>query len=501
MTKAVTEETTSQKLFSHLFEACNILRGPINQDEYKSYVTPILFFKRISDVYDEETQEALETSGGDEEFASFAENHRFIIPENCHWNDVREKTHNIGSAIINAMTGIERANPKTLSGVFSSFDDANWADKSKLSDERLKDLVEHMSKIKVGNKNYSDDVMGDSYEYLIKKFADMSKKNAGEFYTPRSIVKLLINFIKPQDGDTVYDGAMGTGGMLIEAIRHMKHTQSSYGKIYGQEKNLATSAIGRMNLFLHGARDFNVVQGDTLRNPGFLKRGSLQTFDCVIANPPFSLKNWGAEAFSSDIYGRNIWGCPSDSCADFAWLQHMVSSMNPKKGRCAIILPQGVLFHGGKDGEMRKKLVESDKLEAIVTFVSGVFYSTGVSACALILNNNKPAEHKNKICLIDASNIYTPKRAQNIMTDDDIQQVCDLYTDYKDVIEKCKIVTLDDIKAKDYTLSVNSYIEKKQQETIDPAVVKKEFLEALSAVTTAEDKLKRLLVEGGYIHE
>ena len=501
MTKAVTEETTSQKLFSHLFEACNILRGPINQDEYKSYVTPILFFKRISDVYDEETQEALETSGGDEEFASFAENHRFIIPENCHWNDVREKTHNIGSAIINAMTGIERANPKTLSGVFSSFDDANWADKSKLSDERLKDLVEHMSKIKVGNKNYSDDVMGDSYEYLIKKFADMSKKNAGEFYTPRSIVKLLINFIKPQDGDTVYDGAMGTGGMLIEAIRHMKHTQSSYGKIYGQEKNLATSAIGRMNLFLHGARDFNVVQGDTLRNPGFLKRGSLQTFDCVIANPPFSLKNWGAEAFSSDIYGRNIWGCPSDSCADFAWLQHMVSSMDPKKGRCAIILPQGVLFHGGKDGEMRQKLVESDKLEAIVTFVSGVFYSTGVSACALILNNNKPAEHKNKICLIDASNIYTPKRAQNIMTDDDIQQVYDLYADYKDVIEKCKIVTLDDIKARDYTLSVNSYIEKKQQETIDPAVVKKEFLEALSAVTTAEDKLKRLLVEGGYIHE
>ncbi len=501
MTKAVTEETTSQKLFSHLFEACNILRGPINQDEYKSYVTPILFFKRISDVYDEETQEALDASGGDEEFASFAENHRFDIPENCHWNDVREKTHNIGSAIINAMTGIERANPKTLSGVFSSFDDANWADKSKLSDERLKDLVEHMSKIKVGNKNYSDDVMGDSYEYLIKKFADMSKKNAGEFYTPRSIVKLLINFIKPQDGDTVYDGAMGTGGMLIEAIRHMKHTQSSYGKIYGQEKNLANSAIGRMNLFLHGARDFNVVQGDTLRNPGFLKRGSLQTFDCVIANPPFSLKNWGAEAFSSDIYGRNIWGCPSDSCADFAWLQHMVSSMDPKKGRCAIILPQGVLFHSGKDGEMRAKLVESDKLEAIVTFVGGIFYSTGVSACALILNNNKPVEHKNKICLIDASNIYTPKRAQNIMTDDDIQQVCNLYADYKDVIEKCKIVTLDEIKEKNYTLSVNSYIEKKTQETIDPAVVKKEFLEALSAVTTAEDKLKRLLVEGGYIHE
>ncbi len=501
MVKTQEEQTTAQKLYSHLFEACNILRGPINQDEYKSYVTPILFFKRISDVYDEETAIAMEKSGGDEEFASFAENHRFIIPEDCHWEDVRQKTQNIGSAIINAMTSIERANPETLSGVFSSFDDANWADKSKLSDERLKDLVEHMSKIKVGNNAYSDDVMGDSYEYLIKKFADMSKKNAGEFYTPRSIVKLLIKLIKPKDGETVYDGAMGTGGMLIEAIRHMKHTQSSYGKIYGQEKNLATSAIGRMNLFLHGARDFKIVQGDTLKAPAFLERGSLKTFNCVIANPPFSLKNWGAGAFASDIYGRNMWGCPSDSCADFAWLQHMVASMDPDNGRCAIILPQGVLFHGGKDGDMRKELVKTDKLEAIITFVSGVFYSTGVSACALILNNNKLENHKGKICLIDASKIYTPKRAQNIMTGDDVEQVCTLFENYEDVIGRCKIVTLDDVKEKDYTLAINTYIEKEKQEEVDPEVVKQEFFDALAAVRTAETKFKQLLVKGGYIHE
>ncbi len=492
--------TTSQQLFSHLFQACNILRGPINQDEYKSYVTPLLFFKRISDVYDEETALALEQSGGDEEFASFEENHRFIIPEGSHWNDVREKNQNIGSAIVKAMTNIERANPDTLGGVFSSFDDANWADKSKLSDERLKDLVEHMSKIKVGNNNYSDDVMGDSYEYLIKKFADLSKKNAGEFYTPRSIVKLLIKFISPKDGETVYDGAMGTGGMLIESIRHMKDTKSTYGKIYGQEKNLATSAIGRMNLFLHGARDFQVRQGDTLRNPAFLHRGKLQTFNCVIANPPFSLENWGAEAFASDPYGRNIYGCPSDSCGDWAWLQHMISSMDPKNGRCAIILPQGVLSHGNKDGEMRKGLILSDKLEAIVTFVGGVFYSTGVSACALILNNHKPAAHKGKICLIDASKIYVPKRAQKIMTDENVEEVYSLYKNYEDVMEKCKIVTLADLKAKDYTLAVNSYIEKKPIEAVDPKKVKKEFLEALEAVTKAESKLKQLLAEEGYIH-
>lgn len=495
------EETTSQKLFSHLFEACNILRGPINQDEYKSYVTPILFFKRLSDVYDEETQAALEESGGDEEFASFPENHRFVIPHGCHWQDVREASENVGVAIVNAMNGIERANPDTLSGVFSSFDDANWTDKTKLSDERLKDLIEHMSKIKVGNNNYSADVMGDSYEFLIKKFADLSKKNAGEFYTPRSIVKLLIMLMAPKAGETVYDPACGTGGMLIEAIRYMNDDKMTYGRIYGQEKNLATSAIARMNLFLHGARDFKVTQGDTLRSPNYLERGSLKTFDCVVANPPFSLKNWGSEQFSSDIYGRNIWGCPTDSNGDFAWLQHMVKSMDPKSGRCAVVLPQGVLFRGGKEGNIRRQLVESDKLEAIITLASGVFYSTGVSACILFLNNNKPTEHRGRICMIDGSGIYTPQRAQNIMTENDIQRVYALYAAYKDVIEKVKIVTLPEIREKEYSLAINNYIEKKEQETVPPAEVRRQYFAAYEEMLAAEEKMRQLLLEGGYISE
>ncbi len=493
-------ETTSNALYLHLYEACNILRGPINQDEFMNYVTPILFFKRISDVYDEETALALEESDGDVEYASFPENHRFVIPKGCHWQDIREKNSDIGSAIVNAMTKIERANSETLNSVFTSFDDANWTDKTKLSDERLKDLVEHMSKLKVGNNNYSNDVMGVAYEFLIKKFADMSKKNAGEFYTPRSIVKLLVRILAPQAGETVCDPACGTGGMLIEAIKYMHGAKSAYGKIYGQEKNLTTSAIAKMNLFLHGAKDFIIKQGDTLREPLYLDKGSLQTFNCVIANPPFSLKAWGADAFMSDPYGRNIWGCPTDSNADFAWLQHMVKSMDEKNGRMAVIMPQGVLFHGNKDAEMRKKLIESDKLEAVITFVSGIFYSTGVSACALILNNAKVAGHKGKICLVDASGIYTAKRAQNIMTDADIETVYNLFANYADVLEKCKIVTLDDVKAKGYTLSVNTYIEKKKQDTVDPAKVKDEFAQAVAEVKSAEDEFKRLLVEGGYLH-
>ncbi len=495
------EETTSQKLFNHLYEACNILRGPINQDEYKSYVTPILFFKRISDVHDEEYEAALQESGGDEEFASFPENFSFVIPEKCHWIDVRNAAENVGKAIVDAMNGIERANPDTLSGVFSSFDDASWTDKNKLSDERLKNLIEHMSKIKVGNKNYSADVMGDAYEYLIKKFADLSKKNAGEFYTPRTVVKLMVKLLNPKPGNSVYDPACGTGGMLIEAIRHIHNDKLTYGKMYGQEKNLSTSAIARMNLFLHGARDFKVTQGDTLLNPNYIEGDKLKTFDCVLANPPFSLKKWGASAFESDKYGRNIWGCPPDSNADYAWLQHMVKSMNPKTGRVAVILSQGVLFRAQKIGAMRKELVNSDLLEAIITLRSGIFYGTGVSACILFLKADKEPSHIGRICMIDASEIYTPQRAQDYMSEDDIEKAYQYYVDYKDVVEKCKIVTLQDVRDKDYTLALNEYIEKKPIEITPPSVVRQQYFDAYKKAMDAEERLKKLLLEGGYIDE
>ncbi len=493
------EETTSARLFAFLFEACNILRGPINQDEYKSYVIPILFFKRISDVYDEETAAATAKYGADVDKFDDDELHEFVVPHGCHWNDVRLTSEDVGKAIVDAMTGIEKANPATLAGLFSSFDDANWTDKNKLSDARLKELVEHMSSLKVGNQNYSADVMGDAYEFLIKKFADLSKKNAGEFYTPRSIVRLMVQILDPKPGETVYDGACGTGGMLIEAIRHMKDVRAALGRIFGQEKNLATSAIARMNLYLHGAEDFDVRQGDTLRAPLFIKNDRLQTFDCVVANPPFGMKKWGAEVFAADRYGRNEWGSPSDSNADFAWIQHFVHSTDPQKGRAAVVMPQGALFHSGKDGEIRKKLVESDKLEGVITLVGGIFYSTGVSACILITNNAKPAERRGKIMLVDASTIYTPLRAQNVMTDENVDEAFKLYSDFADVPGKAKLVSLDGVREKGYSLSVSGYIEREEKETIDPGEVKKRFFEAVDEAKRAEDKLRELLRREGLL--
>lgn len=494
-----TTETTQQVLFRKLYAAACVLHGHVEKAAFRTYLIPLLFFKRISDVYDEETAEAISQYGV--EGAKFMGDsaHTFNIPDGYHWSDLRNTTENVGKAIADTLAKIEQANPKTLSGVFSSFDGASWANKVILSDELLKNLIEKMSEINVGNNAYSADVMGDAYEYLLKQFAEDAKKNGGQFYTPRSVVKLLVKILDPKAGETVYDPTCGTGGMLIESIRHMHNRKMAYGKIFGQEINMTTSAIARMNLYLHGAHDFVIEQGDTLRTPKFFKAGQIRTFDNVIANPPFGLSGWGADAFETDQYGRNFWGCPSDSNADFAWIQHMVASMDPIRGKCVVIMPQGVLFHGGKEGEIRKKLIQSDKVEAVITFVGGLFFGAGVSACVLCLNNDKPADHRGKVLLVDGSTIYTPKRAQNIMSDEDVEQAFKLYQDYTDVVGYSKVVTLEDLEKHGYTLAVNTYIEKPPAPPIDPTKVRKEYFEALDNVRECEDRLYNLLKEGGYL--
>ena len=497
--EATTEETTPQYLFQKLYAAATVLYGHVEKAAYRTYLIPLLFFKRISDVYDEESADAIEQYGVDGAKFMGDSIHSFTIPEGYHWSDIRKATENVGKVIADTLAKIEQANPKTLGGVFSSFDGAAWANKVVLSDETLKNLIEKMSEINVGNKAYSADVMGDAYEYLLKQFAEDAKKNGGQFYTPRSVVKLLVKILDPKSGETVYDPTCGTGGMLIESIRHMDNQKMAYGKIFGQEINMTTSAIARMNLYLHGAHDFTIEQGDTLRTPKFFKGGQIKTFDNVIANPPFGLSGWGAEAFESDQYGRNVWGCPSDSNADFAWIQHMVASMDPIHGKCVVIMPQGVLFHGGKEGEIRKKLIQSDKVEAVITFVGGLFFGAGVSACVLCLNNDKPAAHRGKVLLIDGSTIYTAKRAQNIMTDEDVEQAFKLYTDYADVVGYSKVVTLEDLEKNGYTLAVNAYIEKPPAPPIDPVKVKQEYFAALDNVTECEERLYQLLKEGGYL--
>jgi type I restriction enzyme M protein len=453
-------EISLSALQSHLWEASNILRGSVDAADFKTYAFPLLFFKRISDVHDEEYQAALAESGGDEEYAQFPQNYRFQIPEVCHWTDVRVVAMNVGQALQKAMRGIEKANPETLYGIFG---DAQWTNKDRLPDSLLRDLIEHFSGINLGNQAARADILGQSYEYLIKKFADATNKKAGEFYTPRSVVRLMVNILDPKEGESIYDPACGTGGILLEAVHHVKEKHGDdrtlWGKLFGQEKNLTTSAIARMNLFLHGAADFQIVRGDTLRNPAFFSGDNLATFDCVIANPPFSLEKWGEEVWASDPFGRNFAGMPPGKSGDYAWVQHMIKSMAPGTGRMAVVLPHGALFRMGKEGEIRKKILGTDLLEAVIGLGPNLFYGTGLAACILVFRQRKPKDRKKKLLILDASHEFKAGRAQNELRSEHVERIHGWYRNFEDVAGASRVVTLDEIAANDHSLSIPRYVD------------------------------------------
>ncbi len=485
----------------HLWEAANILRGPVDAADFKTYVFPLLFFKRISDVHDEEYRAAIAESRGDDEYALFPQNYSFQIPDGCHWHDVRAVTTNVGQALQKAMRGIEKANPETLYGIFG---DAQWTNKDRLSDALLRDLIEHFSRIDLGNQAAQADILGQSYEYLIKKFAEATNKKAGEFYTPRSVVRLMVNILDPREGESIYDPACGTGGMLLEAILHVKANHGDdrtlWGRLFGQEKNLTTSAIARMNLFLHGAADFQVVRGDTLRSPAFFSGDDLATFDCVIANPPFSLEKWGEEVWTSDPYGRNFAGMPPGKSGDYAWVQHMIKSMAPKAGRMAVVLPHGALFRMGAEGAIRKKILGMDLLEAVIGLGPNLFYGTGLAACILVFRQRKAKDRRNKVLILDASKEFKTGRAQNELLPEHVERIYGWVRDFKDVEGVARVVALDEIASNDHNLNIPRYVEPKvDQEVLTVEEAMQRLQTSANAAFAAEDKLVALLKQEGLL--
>ncbi|MCK5530269.1 MAG: N-6 DNA methylase, partial [Halopseudomonas aestusnigri] len=343
-----------------------------------------------------------------------------------------------------------------------------------------------------------------AYEYLIKKFADATNKKAGEFYTPRSVVRLMIDMLDPKEAETIYDPACGTGGMLLAAVQHVKEQHGDvkrlWGKLYGQEKNLTTSSIARMNLFLHGIEDFQVVRGDTLRNPAFFEVDRLATFDCVIANPPFSLEKWGEDLWLNDPFGRNFAGLPPSSSGDFAWVQHMVKSMADVSGRMAVVLPQGALFRKGVEGNIRQKLLEMDLVEAVIGLAPNLFYGTGLAACILVLCKRKPAKHKKQVLIADASRLFRRGRAQNYLEPEHAAEILGWYRGFADVQDAVRVVSLDEIKAEDWTLNIPRYVLPPLQEDIPPlpdAITA--FKDALTRCREAEERLAQVMTEGGWL--
>lgn len=447
---------TQRQLESYLWGAATLLRGVIDAGDYKQFIFPLLFFKRISDVYDEEYEQALEDSGGDVDYATFAENHRFQIPKGAHWQDVRAEANNVGHAIQSAMRRVEESNPDRLFGIFG---DAQWTNKDRLSDTNLRELVEHFSTLTLSVTNVPEDELGNAYEFLIKRFADDSGHTAAEFYTNRTLVHLMTQMLKPEPGESIYDPTCGSGGMLLSSALQVRDQGKEYRslKLYGQERNLMTSAIARMNLFLHGIEDFSVVRGDTLADPTFLEGDRLARFDVVLANPPYSIKQWNRAAWASDPHGRNILGVPPQGRADYAFFQHILTSLTPNTGRCAILFPHGVLFRD-EERIMREKLVDMDLIECVIGLGPNLFYNSPMEACVVVCRTQKRPERKGKILFINAVEEVTRERAQTFLEEGHIAKIVRAYEEFHDAPGFIRVATLDEIRENESNLNIASYV-------------------------------------------
>jgi type I restriction enzyme M protein len=316
----------------------------------------------------------------------------------------------------------------------------------------------------------------------------------------------MVRILDPHAGDSIYDPACGTGGMLIEAIHHVREAGGNikmlWGKLFGQEKNLTTWAIARMNLFLHGVEDFQVVRGDTLRQPAFHTGDSLATFDCVIANPPFSLEKWGDDVWTSDPYGRNFAGMPPSKTGDYAWVQHMILSMAPKSGRMAVVLPHGALFRTGAEGKIREKLLRMDILDAVIGLGSNLFYGTGLAACILVFQQKKPKDHRKKVLIVDASKEFKKGRAQNELLAEHVDHIYQWYANHQDVKGVARLVSLDDIQQNDWNLNIPRYVEPiVEKGTLSVTGAVTNLKTSLDAAYAAEDRLKNLLIEAGVLFD
>jgi len=453
---------TQKELEKYLWGAATQLRGTIDAGDYKQYIFPLLFFKRICDVYDEEFENALTESDGDIEYAAFAEHHHFVVPKGSHWNDVRETTVNVGVALQDAMRNIEKSNPDTLYGIFG---DASWTNKNRLSDETLINLVEHYSQHKLSLSNIPDDKLGNAYEYLIKEFADDSGHTAAEFYTNRTVVTLMTKIMDPQPGESVYDPTCGSGGLLLNCALHLKSEGKEFRtlKLYGQEINLITSAIARMNMFMHGIEEFSIIRGDTLANPAFLHNDELKKFNVILANPPYSIKAWDQKGFTNDPYGRNIWGVPPQGCADYAFQQHIHKSMDQKNGRYAILWPHGILFRD-MEAEMRRKMVVEDQIEAVIGLGANLFYNSPMEAMILVGNTNKPKERKGKVLFINGKDDVIENKGLAYLTNDHINKFYNTFKDFENVPYYAKVASKEEILSFDGNMNINFYVKRQKSE-------------------------------------
>lgn len=493
----MSNKITQSELESYLWDSAVLLRTSVDAGAYKQYIFPLLFFKRICDVYDEECAAILEEYGDEADALEWEENHSFTVPKGAHWNDVRAVAQNVGKAIVKAFRAIEKSNSEKLQGIFG---DAAWTNKNRLPDRLLKDLIEHFSSKTLSIANCPEDELGKGYEYLIKKFADDSGHTAQEFYTNRTVVHLMTEMLKPESGESVYDPTCGSAGMLISCIAYLKQQNKEWRNVsvYGQEINALTSAIGRMNLFLHGIKDFNIVNNDTLKAPAFTEKGKLRQFDLVLANPPYSIKQWDRTAFESDKYGRNFLGTPPQSRADFAFFQHILKSLDPNTGRCAILFPHGILFRD-EEKVMRAKLVKNDFVECVIGIGKNLFFNSPMEACIVICRANKPINRRGKVLFINARDEVTRQNAESYLEESHIEKIAGVYGAFEEIDGFSAIASIPQIQQNNSKLSISLYVrgakeESAVQERLEEIVFQ---WQESSAAVACEYELLTDMIKGG----
>lgn len=491
---------TLPQLEAFLWKSADILRGKIDSSDYKKYIFGLLFYKRMSDVWDEEYNSVMQEYN-DKTIAGADYNHRFQVPKDCRWEIITEQAESIGQKLNDVFEKLANANSPKLDKIF---DDLDFANKDRFPNETLQRLVNHFSQYNFGNTYISSDLLGDAYEYLIKQFAADAGKKGGEFYTPREVEKVIIGILKPHQKDHIYDPTAGSGGFLLEAYDYLK--QKSGEKIaktlylYGQELNISTFAIAKINMFLHGLDSADIRRGDTIANPQFLtQNGNLQTFDICVANPPYSIKDWESEIFKTNKYGRlEGYDMPPEKNADYAFVLHIIKSMNVN-GRAGIVLPHGVLFRGGAEGRIREQILKNDLIEAVIALPSKLFYGTGIPAAILILNKNKPENKKNKVLIIDAEKDFLEGKNQNSLRPQDINKIVKACDGYSDIEKYARVVGMKEITEKSFSLNVSLYIDSSnEKEIIDVKTIWTELKSLEKEHELANRKVDDFLKELGY---